>query len=401
MSSNELPTRSERRLVGRKLLYAVSIFASLGVFLFGSDQGYLGYPGPIEVGTMVAVLEVGALVTSIAAGRIGDTVGREGTLVVSGFGVGLLSYLAFLCGCSDFSQRGASACMEFTVNIIGYSSSVWTDYFCSFLEFNLAWRIPLFVQCVTGAILAVGSFFVPESPRWLIDTRQEATGMRIIADLHGGDIHDPRAVAEFEEIRSKVCEEREFEEGRSYKGMWQKYKRRVLLAMSSQAFAQLIGRDAAILMTGINSLVYVASAVPPWYLVDRWGRRTILMSGAVIVGMVAFSSIGLALVATEVLNVDLPQTPKGVVICVIIYNAAFGWGSVPWLYPPEVLTSTATNWGINFVVGEVTPYLQEVISWRFYPMHGFFCFCSFYPVYPETRGVTPEEMGAVFGKDST
>lgn len=43
-----------------------------------------------------------------------------------------------------------------------------------------------------------------------------------------------------------------------------------------------IGRDA-ILMTGINSLVYVASTLPPWYLVDRWGRRPILLSGAVIV----------------------------------------------------------------------------------------------------------------------
>jgi hypothetical protein len=43
-----------------------------------------------------------------------------------------------------------------------------------------------------------------------------------------------------------------------------------------------IGRDA-ILMTGINSLIYILSTLPPWYLVDRWGRRAILLSGAVIV----------------------------------------------------------------------------------------------------------------------
>ena len=83
----------------------------------------------------------------------------------------------------------------------------------------------------------------------------------------------------------------------------------------------------------------------------------------------------------------------------------FSWGPIPWLYPPEVsqdyfllglrkLTnqpkilplsvrakgvslSTATNWAFNFLVGEVTPYLQEVITWRLYPMHGFFCVCSF------------------------
>lgn len=73
--------------------------------------------------------------------------------------------------------------MEFTGNIIGYASSVvskmhlyhlllgslmilqWLDYFCSFIDSDLSWRIPLFVQCVIGAILAAGSLVLPESPR--------------------------------------------------------------------------------------------------------------------------------------------------------------------------------------------------------------------------------------------
>lgn len=42
-----------------------------------------------------------------------------------------------------------------------------------------------------------------------------------------------------------------------------------------------------------------------------------------------------------------------------------------------VSLSTATNWAFNFLVGEVTPFFQEVIQWRLYPMHGFFCICSF------------------------
>jgi len=112
--------------------------------------------------------------------------------------------------------------------------------------------------------------------------------------------------------------------------------------------------------------------------------------------------------------IDIPATPKAVVICVIIYNAFFGysWGPIPWLYPPEILPlsvrakgvslSTATNWVFNFLVGEVTPYLQEVITWKLYPMHGFFCVCSFilvYFLYPETKGVPLEEMDRVFGED--
>ncbi|OBZ78795.1 hypothetical protein A0H81_00855 [Grifola frondosa] len=50
----------------------------------------------------------------------------------------------------------------------------------------------------------------------------------------------------------------------------------------------------------------------------------------------------------------------------------------------------------------MTPYFQELIEWRLYPMHGFFCVCSFvlvYFLYPETKGVPLEEMDAVFGEE--
>lgn len=43
--------------------------------------------------------------------------------------------------------------------------------------------------------------------RWLIDTDRDAEGMRVLADLHGGDLEDPAAIAEFREIRGKVHEE--------------------------------------------------------------------------------------------------------------------------------------------------------------------------------------------------
>ncbi|KAI0961865.1 hypothetical protein AcW1_000831 [Taiwanofungus camphoratus] len=395
-----------RKLVGQPLLYAISVFASLGVFLFGYDQGvmsgvitgphfrkYFNNPGPIQVGTMVAVLEIGAFITSVAAGRVGDIIGRRGTLfigaivfavggavqtftpgfwvmvvgrVIAGFGVGLLSTIVpiYQSEISPPDHRGALACMEFTGNIFGYASSVWIDYSCSFIDSDLAWRIPLFIQCIIGAILAGGSLLMPESPRWLIDTDKDTEGMRVLIDLHGGDPNDVVANAEYQEIKDRVMFERESGEGRTYAMMWRKYKRRVLLAMSSQAFAQLMA---------------IALAFTGWWM-----------------------------------SIDVPETPRAVVACVIIFNAAFGysWGPLPWLYPPEIMPltvrakgvsiSTATNWAFNFLVGEITPYLQEHIEWRLYPMHGFFCVCSFilvYFLYPETRGVPLEEMDAVFGEE--
>ncbi|KAF8812059.1 general substrate transporter [Phlegmacium glaucopus] len=476
-----MPVKSRRKLVGHQLLYAISVFASLGVFLFGYDQGHVSVmsgiitgphfisffktPTAIEVGSIVAVLEIGAFITSIAAGRIGDLVGRKWTLlggaviftvgglvqtftvgiwtmilgrIISGFGVGLLSTIVpiYQSEISPPNHRGALACAEFTGNIVGYSFSVWIDYFCSFIDSNLSWRLPLFIQCIIGAILAGGTFLIPESPRWLIDNDKDQEGLQVLADLHGGDLNNSVAQAEFKEIRDKVISEarstlmlyRESGEGRSYKTMWAKYKRRVLLAMSSQAFAQLngingdksfvityltaskltagwIGRQA-ILMTGINSLIYILSTLPPWYLVDRWGRRPILLSGAVVMAL-ALAATGYFIYLVE------PWTPNAVVASVIIFNAAFGysWGPLPWLYPPEIMPltfrakgvslSTATNWAFNWVVGQTTPYLQDLIEWRLYFMHSFFCVCSFIlgqSLYPETKGVPLEEMDLVFGE---
>jgi len=458
---------SPKRLVGQPLLYAISVFASLGVFLFGYDQGvmsgiitgphflkFFDNPDALQIGTMVAVLEIGAFATSLAAGRVGDLIGRRGTLfigaivfatggaiqtittgfwimvvgrIIAGCGVGLLSTIVpiYQSEISPPDHRGALACMEFTVNVFGYACSVWLDYFCSFINSDLSWRIPLSAQVAIGALLAVGSLAMPESPRWLLDTDKDEEGMRVLVDLHGGDKENPVAKAEFAEIKDRIIAERESGEGRTYAVMWKRYKRRVLLAMSSQAFAQLnginvisyyapkvfeaggwVGRDA-ILMTGINAIIYVLSTIPPWYLVDRWGRRVILLTGAIIMG------IALALTGWW-MYIDVVETPKAVVICVIIYNAAFGysWGPLPWLYPPEIMPltvrakgvslSTATNWLFNFMVGEMTPILQEKIKWRLYPMHGFFCACSFvvvYFLYPETKGVPLEEMDAVFGEE--
>ena len=83
-------------------------------------------------------------------------------------------------------------------------------------------------------------------------------GFRVIVDLHGGDPEDLVAKAEFHEIKQRVISEvillfsslrpsrvliylqRESGEARTYGAMWRRYKRRILLAMSSQAFAQLV-----------------------------------------------------------------------------------------------------------------------------------------------------------------
>jgi MFS family permease len=87
--------------------------------------------------------------------------------IVAGFGVGMLSTIVpvYQSEISPPHNRGKLACIEFSGNIIGYTTSVWVDYFCSFIEGDLSWRIPLLMQCVMGALLGLGSLIIVESPR--------------------------------------------------------------------------------------------------------------------------------------------------------------------------------------------------------------------------------------------
>ncbi|KAL1306367.1 hypothetical protein AAFC00_005079 [Neodothiora populina] len=468
MAPNDGPSRIHG-LHGKKLLYFTSVFVSLGVFVFGYDQGvmsgiitgpyfkdYFNQPSRAEIGTMVAILEVGAFISSLSVGRIGDVLGRRRTIlygslifiiggafqtfatgmpmmllgrIVAGLGVGALSTIVpvYQSEISPPHNRGKLACIEFSGNIIGYAASVWVDYFCTFINNDWAWRVPLLMQCVMGALLCGGSFLICESPRWLLDNDHDEEGIVVIANLYGkGDIHNPKARDEYREIKMNVLLQRQ-EGERSYKDMFKRYHKRVFIAMSAQALAQLnginvisyyaplvfeqagwVGRDA-ILMTGINGITYLASTIPPWYVVDTLGRRFILLSGALVM-IVALSAI------SYFIYIDIHWTPRLVVIFVMIYNAAFGfsWGPIPWLYPPEILPlsirakgaslSTASNWAFNWLVGEMTPILQDLIKWRLYLLHAFFCAVSFvvvYFIYPETANVRLEDMNSIFGDATT
>lgn len=157
-------------------------------------KDYFNQPNRAELGTMVAILEVGAFISSLGVGRIGDVIGRRRTIlygsivffiggafqtfangmpmmlvgrILAGFGVGALSTIVpvYQSEISPPHNRGKLACIEFTGNIFGYAASVWVDYFCSYIEGDTAWRLPLLLQCVMGALLGFGSLIICESPR--------------------------------------------------------------------------------------------------------------------------------------------------------------------------------------------------------------------------------------------
>jgi MFS family permease len=160
----------------------------------GHFKDYFNQPSRAQIGTMVAILEVGAFISSILVGKLGDVFGRRKTImygslifilggalqtfangmpmmmlgrIIAGLGVGALSTIVpiYQSEISPAHNRGKLACIEFTGNICGYAASVWVDYFCSYIQNDYAWRIPLLMQVVMGGLLCVGSFLILESPR--------------------------------------------------------------------------------------------------------------------------------------------------------------------------------------------------------------------------------------------
>lgn len=158
---------------------------------------YFHDPSRAQIGTMVAILEVGAFISSLGVGRIGDMIGRRKTIlygsiiffiggafqtfatgmpmmilgrIIAGLGVGALSTIVpvYQSEISPPHNRGKLACIEFTGNVSGYAASVWVDYGCSFIQSNYAWRVPLMLQCFMGLLLGLGSLVICESPRWVL-----------------------------------------------------------------------------------------------------------------------------------------------------------------------------------------------------------------------------------------
>lgn len=81
-------------------------------------------------------------------------------------------------------------------------------------------------------------------------------GLRVIADLHGGDPSEKRAIEEYKSIKENVFQgvrprdtrryliTQRATDVKTYAQMWSKYRYRVLIAMSSQLFAQLVRTTA-------------------------------------------------------------------------------------------------------------------------------------------------------------
>ena len=98
------------------------------------------------------------------------------TITGVGNGINTSTIPTYQAECSRTANRGLLICIEGGVIAFGTMIAYWIDYGASYGTDNLTWRFPIAFQIVFGIILIVGTWFLPESPRWLLTKEPALTG---------------------------------------------------------------------------------------------------------------------------------------------------------------------------------------------------------------------------------
>lgn len=330
--------------------------------------------------------------------------------------------------CCKAKNRGKVICIEGGNVAIGTLIAYWIDYGCLYGPDDFTWRFPIAFQVVFAIIVIVLMINLPESPRWLLTHHREDEAATVIAGLNGLKRDDPEVRAQMAVITDAIRQSggggKTPTSALLTNGKSQHF-RRMILGASSQMMQQLSGCNAviyyfpilfqtalgtthnlALLLGGINMVVYSIFATTSWFCVERVGRRKLFLIG----------TVGQCLSMVLVFACLIPDTPsaaKGAAVGLFTYIAFFGatWLPLPWLYPAEInplktrakanAFSTINNWLWNFFIVMITPVLISSIGWGTYLLFAALN-AAFFPIiyffYPETSGRSLEEIDLIFAK---
>jgi hypothetical protein len=85
------------------------------------------------------------------------------------------------------------------------------------IEGNWSWRTITLLQIVPSTIQLAFIYWVPESPRWLVDKGRNDEALNMLAHYHaGGDVSNPTVQFEYREIRDTITIEKEVTKESSY-----------------------------------------------------------------------------------------------------------------------------------------------------------------------------------------
>ena len=425
-----------------------AIVAALGGLLFGFDTAVIAGTTdalsrhfeltPGGLGLTVSIALWGTVAGALFAGLPADRYGRRASLRVLG-----VLYLLSALGCAFAWDWISLMVFRFLGGLaIGGSSVVgpmyiaeispakWRGRLVGVFQINIVigillaylsnyligtiglggteWRWKLGVEAAPAALFLLLLLAIPRSPRWLVQ-RGRVEEARSVLWLIGE-----------EDVDASIAEMLTAVQRRQRHGQERLLAARnrfpLFLAVSIAAFNQFSGINAILyylndifasagydkvssdlqaVAIGFTNLVFTLLAMS---VIDRVGRRKLLVVGSV--GMAA----SLAGVAAIFWTGSWEELLLWLLIC-FIASFAFSQGAVIWVYLAEVFPTavrargqslgSSTHWVMNALIAWGFPIVAA--SSRAAPFVFFACMMivqlvTVLAVYPETRGLTLEEM---------
>ncbi len=438
-------------------VFVLASVAALGGLLFGYDTAvisgaigylsdYFGLDAPMR-GWAASSALIGCIAGACFAGVLSDWLGRKKVLILSavlftvsavlsgvpqnltqfaiariigGFGVGAASMLSplYIAEVAPASIRGRLVSLN-QLTIVGGMLVV---YFVNALiarygmvaggeAWNVAWgwRWMFVSETLPAVLFFVLLFFVPESPRWLIKNHRRDAAFATLARVNGAT----RAEAEVTEIAETVARE-----DTSIRQLFQPGLRIALLVGVALAILQQVtginvvlyyapeifksvGRaaDTAIYQTVIVGLVNVSFTLVAIWVVDRVGRKPLLLAASAGMGL-SLAALGLAF------RFQRFEGPL-VLFLVLAYVASFAvaMGPVVWVVLSEIFPTrvrgtamsiaTVCLWIACYAVSQTFPWLLETFAGNSFFLYAVMCAVCFIFVWfcvPRTEGKTLEEI---------
>jgi sugar porter (SP) family MFS transporter len=273
--------------------------------------------------------------------------------------------------------------------------------------------------------------------RWLAQHKSREACALILSKLRGLDEEHPYLQEELSYIMDTVTSDLETHPNGGMLAQWKELgaptnRRRVLVGVFMFIFMQgcgsnainyfsprifksigLTGQNTGLYATGIYGIVrLVCVVIAMHYVVDKFGRRNMLMGGALVM-LTAMWFIG-AYIKIAKPGTTAHLTAGGYAAVTFIYIFAvgfcFSYAGVPWIYCAEIFPlrirgvgmacCTATHWLFNFVIARSVPYMVSNIGYGAYFVFGTCLTLSIPFVYffvPETKGLSLEEVDVLFG----
>jgi SP family galactose:H+ symporter-like MFS transporter len=433
--------------------YLVAAIASLGGLLFGYDTGVISgallfirdefHLSPTLQDVLTGAVLVGATVAAAFAGSLSDRFGRKrliiavailfglGALVSAAAGslwmllaarvavgaaIGVASMLTplYLAEMAPADKRGAVVSLNQFCITLGILLSYVVDY--GLAGATEGWRWMLGLGVVPGIVLGVGMLFLPESPRWLAAHGHEPEAEHALKAMHQGqDVSAELADLRRDVLRKDVKE-----------SVWSILHQRrargpLIVGLGLAVFQQVTGintviyfaptifqsagfesASASILATAGVGVVNVIMTVIAIRLVDRAGRRRLLLTGLAVMALslVVLAGVFFAGPAQGLSIVTVAA------LAVYVGGFAIGLGPVFWLLISEIFPlavrgrgmsmATVANWGSNLIVTLVFLDLIRLLSaggtFLLFAVLTMAAFAFTYRLVPETKGRSLEQI---------